>query len=368
MKEAIGNKQIVFILFASIVGFPFSIPMDFAVSAGTCGWTIAIICALLATPPIFMISSINMHYEKRGFHEYIEDIAGKYLALAIMIFFLARYLSSTMMVAGSITRLVRLTILEFTPLWALFIVFIACCSYTSSKSLTSLSYIYEFYGLILTFIFSLLILAMLTKGDFINLRPFFVKEDMPTYLKEGFRNLIAFAGFDKLFFVPLFRKENKKIHKYLVVSILLITICYIASFEATLAVSGVNETVLYDDIFFLSIRGIELHHFDLIRRLDLFALSNFIFSSLMIVSFNLYASNVIIYHYLQKLNFRSVTIPLISVIIYIFASIICISFASIFTSEAYVKITSNMAIVASYIIPIILFTIVKVKNYEKKTL
>ncbi|WP_186428981.1 GerAB/ArcD/ProY family transporter [Clostridium sp. BSD9I1] len=368
MKEAIGNKQIVFILFASIVGFPFTVPKDFAIYAGTGGWTIAIICALLAAPPIFMISSINMHYEKKGFHEYIEDITGKYLSLAIMIFFLIRYLSSTMMVAGSITRLVRLTILEFTPLWALFIVFIACCSYTSSKSLTSLSYIYEFYGLVLTFIFSLLILAMFTKGDFINLRPFFVKEDVPIYFKESLGNLIAFAGFDKLLFVPLFRRENKNIHKYLIISILLITFCYIATFEATLAVSGVNETVLYDDIFFLSIRGIELHHFDLMRRLDLFALSNFIFSSLMIVSFNLYASNMIISHYLQKLNFKSISVPAISVIIYILASIMCISFMSICSSETYVKITSNIAVVSSYIIPIILFTIVKVKNYGKKIL
>lgn len=368
MKEAIGNKQIVFILFASVVGFPFSIPKDFAIHAGTGGWTIAVISALLALPPIFMISSINIQHQRKGIHEYLEDITGKYLALPIMIFFLIRYLSSTMMVAGSITRLVRLTILEFTPLWVLFLVFIACCSYASSKSLTSLSYIYEFYGLLLTFIFSILISAMFIKGDFINLRPFFVKEDVPIYFKESFRNLIAFAGFDKLLFVPLFRRENKNIHKYLIISILLITLCFIASFEATLAVSGVNETVLYDDIFFLSIRGIELHHFDLMRRLDLFALSNFIFSSLMIVSFNLYATNIIINHYLQKLNFKSITVADISVIIYIFTSIICISFASIFASEAYVKITSNIAIVTSYIIPIILFMIVKVKNYGKKTL
>lgn len=367
MREVIKDKEIFFLILAGIVGLSLNIPKDFGMYASTGGWIIPILEGVVVLLSGFIILALNLKYEQKVIYEYLQDIVGKYLSALIMLLYFFRFIFLGSLVTRALLQVVKGTILNKTPFWPLAILFLLCALYAASRGLLSFSYICEFYYLCLILLSIIVLITMFSSGELINLRPVFVKEDSTIYLKESVRNLRVFLGLDVLLLIPLNKQSNKNINATLMLSIIFIVIFYIVSFEATLAVSGIDDTVLYDDIFLLSVRRVEIYGIEFLRRLDGIAIINFIISILMMVALDIYCAGAILNHYLKKMNFKKINLRFSCSIATFICFLICIYIPDAFVLKKLLNFCVILSATTCLAVPILLFIIAVVKNYVKKT-
>ncbi|WP_097027056.1 GerAB/ArcD/ProY family transporter [Clostridium peptidivorans] len=367
MKTIIEDKYIIFLLFSGVVGLFTNIPKEYATYVGTGGWVIIIIDLLLILPPSFAIIWLNKQYEGKIIPEYLVEILGKYIAFPINIIYFIRFFIIVPLMTRALLVMVKSTTLETTPIWPLALVFISCACYAATQGIKSLAYICQFFVLIALAVSSILFFALLSKGGFINLRPFFVKEDIPLYFKESIRNLRIFFGAGVLFVMPFSKKDNKKANIYLLIGYIIITLFYLFVFWGTVAVAGINQTVLFDDIFFIAVRSVEIQNLEILKRLDGLAITAFIFTSLMTVAIDIYGAAVILKYYLEKTKIpKKTTFSFSCIATSIAGFVFCIIIPNTFALKQYLSIAFKMAWLTAFIIPMILFVIVKIKNRISK--
>lgn len=366
MKAAIEDKYIIFLLFSGVVGMFTNLPKEFGKCAGTGGWVVIVMDLLFILPSSFAMISLNKHFEGRLIHEYLKDCLGKYISIPVSFLYFLRYFMLVPLMTKSLVSLVRGTVLETTPTWPLALLFIGCACYAASQSIRTLAYICQFFVSIALFLCCILFIAMFSKGELINLRPFFVKEDIPTYFNESIRNLRIFFGAGVLFMVPFSEKENKHSSKYLLIGYLLIALFYLLVFWSAVVVKNIYDTVLYDDIFFLTVRTVEIERLEILKRLDGLAIAAFIFTSLMMVAVDIYCSGMMLSYYLSKANLKVINFNISCIIISVIGFVLTIIIPDTFTLKKYLQISYIIAWMTSLIIPPLLFVIIKVKGKLKK--
>lgn len=367
MKEVIRNTEIFFLILAGIVGISLNIPKDLGMYAGTGGWTIPLIEGILIFFSGLIIAALNMKYEQKAIYQYLQDIMGKYLSPLIMLIYLLRFIVLGSLVTKALLQIIKSTILDKTPYWPLVLLFLLCALYAASRGLQALAYICEFYYLFLMILSVIVLVTMFNGGEAINLLPLFVKEDIPLYLKESLRNIRIFLGLDVLLFIPLNKQNNKNMNFTLLLSIMFIALFYIVSFEATVVVSGIEDTVLYDDIFLLSVRRVEIYGIEVLRRLDGIAITNFMLSILMMVALDIYCAGATLNHYFKKTKFKKINLGISCSIATIICFIICIRIPDAFVLTKLLEYSIPLSVATCLVIPVLLFIIEAVKNYAKKT-
>ncbi|MBE6069014.1 MAG: hypothetical protein E7211_15180 [Clostridium lundense] len=362
MKTIIEDKYIIFLVFSGVVGLFTNIPKEYGTYVGTGGWVIILIDLLLILPPSFAIVWLNKQHEGRVIPEYLVEILGKYLALPINILYFTRFFMLVPLMTRALLGMVKSTSLETTPIWPLAFIFLTCACYAASQGIKSLSYICQFFVLTALILSSILFFALLSKGGFINLRPLFVKEDIPLYFKESIRNLRIFFGAGVLLVVPFSKKDNKKTNMYLLIGYMIITLFYLFVFWGTVSVSGINQTVLFDDIFFIAVRSVEIENLEILKRLDGLAIAAFTFTSLMMVAVDIYGSAVVFKYYLEKTKMpKKMTLSFSCIVISVIGFVLCVIIPSTFALSKYLLISYKIAWLTSMILPIVLFIIVKIK-------
>lgn len=363
MKTIIEDKYIIFLVFSGVVGLFTNIPKEYGTYVGTGGWVIIIIDLLLILPPSFAIVWLNKQHDGRVLPEYLVEILGKHIALLVNILYFIRYFVLVPLMTRALLGMVKSTSLETTPIWPLAFIFISCACYAAAQGIKSLSYICQFFILTALILSSILFFALLSKGGFINLRPFFVKEDIPLYFKESIRNLRIFFGSGVLLIVPFSKKDNKKTGKYLLIGYVIITLFYLFVFWGTVSVAGINQTVLFDDIFFIAVRSVEIENLEILKRLDGLAIAAFTFTSLMMIATDIYGSATIAKYYLEKTKMsKKSTLSFACITVSILSFILCIMIPSTFALRKYLLISYKIAWITSMIIPIVLCIIVKIKR------
>jgi spore germination protein len=367
LREVIKDKEIFFLILAGIVGLSLNIPKDFGMYASTGGWIIPILEGAVVLLSGFIILALNLKYEQKAIYEYLQDIVGKYLSALIMLLYFFRFIFLGSLVTRALLQVIKSTIMDKTPYWPLALLFLLCALYAASRGLQALAYVCEFYYLILMILSVIVFATMFNSGEAINLLPLFVKEDIPLYLKESLRNVRIFLGLDVLLFIPLNKEKNKNINFTLLLSIIFIAMFYIVSLEATVAVSGIEDTVLYDDIFLLSVRRVEIYGIELLRRLDGIAIMNFILSILMMAALDIYCAGSILNHYFKKTKFKKINLGIPCSIATIICFIICIRIPDAFVLTKLLEYCIPVLAATCLVIPVLLFIIAVVKNYAKKT-
>jgi len=367
VKTIIEDKYIIFLVFSGIVGLFTNLPTEYGSYAGTGGWVVIIIDLLLILPPSLAIIWLNKQYDGRIIPDYLDEILGKYLALPINIVYLIKFAMLVPSMTRSLLGMVKSSTLQTTPICPLALIFIACGCYAAACEIKYLSYICQFFILIALTLSSIVFFTLLSKGGFINLRPFFIKEDIHLYLKESIRNLRFFFGAMVLLVIPLNKKNNKKANIYLLIGLIISTLFYLLVFWGTVAVCGINSTVLFDDAFFIAVRSVEIQTFEILQRLDALAIAAFTFTSLIIIALYIYAAASILKYYLVKIKvLKNITFSFSCIIISIVSFLICIIIPNEFALGQYLSISYKLSWFTSVIIPIILFMIVKIKNKRNK--
>lgn len=363
MKDYLTNREISFVIFSIVVGYGvINLPKNVAESAGTGGWLSILIGAAIAAIFAYIITYLGYIHKNKTIYEYCELLTGKVIAYIFIIIYIVYYFMFFTMVTRMASETIKLTILLKTPVWALTLVFLLTVYYAVIKKLRIIARICEIYGLIIMITAIAVYILIFSQGELINIKPFFVVENIPTYLKATIVTVFPFIGFEILTIIPFHKEENnKKIFKYTTLIIIGIGLFYILVVEACISVMGVDGIIQYKAALYATIRRVDVKSLEFLRRLDGVFIMGWIMAIFCTITLSAYGVVFLTSKLFKKINIR--LLAFIVILISFIVSQIPDTISQIQKVLDYVGYSSLFTIV---IIPTILFIITKVKKYDKK--
>lgn len=364
MKENLSNRQIAFYIFGAVVGYGIlSLPKQAAEYAATAGWISIIISTIITIMGMYIITFLNYTFKNMTFDEYSKILVGKFISkLFIVLFIIYLFMISSMSIRDA-SNIIKNSILIKTPSWIIILVLLCLCYYASSKGLQVIGRLCEFYGILIIVSTILISIVSFGEGDILNMLPVLGFTGIWGPLKSLKQLLVAFIGGELLLIVPFSNKNNNSVFKYTLFMIAFIGLFYIIVFESNLSIIGAEDLVHYYDAMIISAKRMDVHFLEFFRKIDGIVLATWImalFTTISILSYGLI-------FFIKKLFKINNTFKLSTVII-ILTFIISQLPPKTEDVRKILSYTSYLGLFCSFIIPLILFIVTKVKKYDKKYL
>ncbi|QXM07085.1 GerAB/ArcD/ProY family transporter [Crassaminicella indica] len=362
MTDYITNRQIAFIIFGALVGYGvMGLPKNVAESSGTGGWFTLIVVTFIVMIITYMVTYLSYVHKNKTIYEYSQILTGKVVTYIFMNLYIFYYFLVFSMLGRISSETIKLSILLRTPVWALSFVFFSIAYYALTKRLRVIARICEIYGVIIIVVTVMMHFAMFTQGKFINLKPFFVMEDLPAYLKASVKLIFPFLGVEILTVIPFNKKNSKNVLKYTVFIVAFVGIIYILVAESCISVMSVDGIIHYNDAVLATIRRIDIQSLQFIRRLDGIFLIIWIMAIFCTMIIWAYGGIFLLSKFFKKVHFNY--LALVVVIMAYIVSLIPTTFEQV---QKILNYVSYYGLVCMVLIPAILFFITKVKKYDKK--
>ncbi|GAA0177547.1 GerAB/ArcD/ProY family transporter [Clostridium sediminicola] len=365
MNKSLTNRQIAFIIFGIVSGYGIlSLPKTIAESSGTGGWFTLLIATIIVMIFTYIITYLGYVHEDKTIYEYNQIIVGKGIASIFIIIYCLYFFMLFTMGTRMACEAIKQTVLIKTPIWALIMLFYLVMYYAVAKRLCTIAKVCEIYGAIIIISAIVIHLAMTTQGKVINLKPFFVIEDIKEYFKATSVTIFPFLGIEILTIVPFNKKNNdKNIFKYTISMVGFIGIFYIFVFESCISVMEIDSIIYYQDALFATIRRIDIESLEFLERLDGIFLIIWIMSIFCTLTLEAYGSILLLSKFLKKINFN-----LISALVFAMSFFIALVPKTIDTAQKILDYVGYTSIITAGLIPLILYIITKVKKIDKKTI
>lgn len=364
MNEYLTDFQICFLIFCFTIGYEIiTLPKDLVEYMGTSAWIGVIILTILIGIFAAILVKLNTVFIEKNFYEYAIILTGKkwakLIGLIYFLLFMIIYANFPKLYANTL----KLIVYPRTPLWVFELLLYLLCFYGICKGLKNISRICEVYGLIQLILMTLILVITLNEGKSVNILPLINFYKPKEFCKGIVYNLISFVGIEALC-LTTFSKDNKKTLKYTEIIIGIIGIIYILTVETCLAVLGAEEVIKYSNVVLTTLRTISITMLDIIARLDgmfIFIWNIGFISSALVAA---YGSVHFLYFILDK-KVAKVKLGLI-------LTLICFlySFFPIFLMHEKIVVIYTVFVFSLFttiLIPSILFILMKVKRYDKKS-
>ncbi|WP_066826848.1 GerAB/ArcD/ProY family transporter [Clostridium tepidiprofundi] len=359
MNESLSNKQIIFIIYGTIVGYGIvGLPRKAVEAAGTSGWICILIAGIISTFVTHMILYLSYVYKDKTLFEYSNILVGKYITYVFVSIYIIYFFIMFTMITRISSEVIRLTILLETPQMVLCIFFYLVAYYAVMKKIRVVGRLNEIYSIItICFIVSIQ-LTMFSQGKLINLKPYVVTSDVVVYFINSFKMIFSFLGMEILVAIPLTKENDKKIFKYSSFMIIGLTFLYIILTESCIALMGVDDVIHYKDVLFVAIRRVDIQPLQFLRRMDGIFISAWIM--VIICSVMLFSYGAILF--VDKL-FNKIKYNIIVFVVFVLSFVFSQIPKTIAQIEKIIDMLSYLGVVTVLIIPLILFIITKVKRY-----
>lgn len=363
INKSLTNWQVAIMIYSSVFAYGvISLPKEITEIADTGGWFSVVIATIIFSGMAYIITYLQYTFQDKTLYEYSQQLVGKvitYLIITVIILYLFTYFT---MIVRSYSEIIKLILLFKTPVMAICISFYIVVGYALIKGINAISRFCEIYCLvnILGFIFIISILA--TKGKLINIQPLFFSDDFAKYLQAVSRTILPFMGIETLYFLPINRIENRNIFKYITLILGLVGIMYIYILEVCISIVGADAIIYYKFPLFSIMKGIDIYHLEFFRRLDsicIFLWSLNIFSSTCLRGYEIVT-------FVKKISTR-VKCKYIIAFVILLALIVLQIPKTVEQLDLILKYNSYLGIGITIVLPIILFTIMKVKKYDRQT-
>lgn len=362
MNKSLTNRQCGFVVYSAIVGYGITnLPQNTAEAGGTTGWISILIVTVVAIIATYIITYLSYNNENKIVYEYSEELVGKFITFIFKIIFITYFILTFSYLIRMYAETLKLVMLNKTPIWAIEILFYVVVFYAISKGLNVGGRVCEIYIPVAIAGMLLMSFALFTQGNLINLRPFFVRQGVMSYLKSAFQLVLPFLGMELLLFIPVNKKDNKGLYKYTLGTVLFIGIFYIFVVESAISVVGAETAIIYKASLFNIVRGVDVHYLEFFRRLDgiyMIIWTMDVFCSICLWGYSLTVSLGSIFKGAKYNALLTVTI--------IISFIISLIPKSKLLVEKIINYASYIGIAAAFFIPTILFIVMKVKSHDKK--
>ncbi|MBF8982759.1 endospore germination permease [Lutibacter sp. B2] len=362
MKEYLTNRQIAFIIFGITVGYGIMpLTKNIVEKTGTGGWSSLVVAIVIAIILTYILTYLGYVHENKTIDEYSEILTGKYITFIFIGIYIIYYFLAFTLVTRMASEMVKLNVLVKTPVWVLSLFILAIAYYAVIKRLQNIARICEIYGMIIIIAFIITIGAMFTQGKLINVKPFFVVEDIKIYFKAIPITIFPLLGMELIGIIPFDRKiNNKKIFKYTTFMVAFIGILYILEMEACMAIMG-QSVIYYKASLLATIRRIEITSFQFLSRLDGIVIVFWLMAVLCTVIIWAYGTVFLIHKYCRRIHFN-----LLAFIVMALSFIVSRMPKTVDLVEEIYNNVSYVGFIAAGVIPMILLIITKIKKYDKK--
>jgi spore germination protein len=359
VNESLTNRQIAFLVFGTVVGYGIlGLPKTITEKAGTGGWFTLIMA--LGVVITFTCTTTYLAYvhENKTLYDYSNILVGKYITIIFMIIYIMYFFIFVTMITRISSESIKLMILINTPVWALSLIFLSVAYYAVIKRLGVIARICEIYGFIIVIGALIIYVSMFTQGKLINLKPFFIPEQVGEYVKATVVTIVPFLGIEILTIIPIDRRKNdKKIFKYVVGIVTFIGILYILNVESCISVMGVDGIVYYEDALFATIRRIDIKSLEFLERIDGIFIVLWLMAIFCTITLGAYGSIFMISKLCKNIKFELLAFVVITI-----GFIVSQVPRSIDDVRIILEYLAYLGLVTSGLIPIILLVVTKVKK------
>lgn len=361
MNETLTDRQIAFIIFATVLGAGYVyIPKIATENAGTGSWITIIFSSLIAIVFTLVFVYLGYVHKNKTLFEYSKLLIGKFVTYIFMFMYIGYFFSFFSIYSRIFCEELKIFIMPNTPLYALDILLLFVIYLVLSKRIRALARLCELYGIIIIIGLAALSIIIFSQGEIFNIRPFIDITDFSVYFKAIPATLLPFLGFEILGTVPFEYKNTKKIFRYCALIILIIGSLFIFISESCMSVIGPDDIVHYDLALFATLRSIDVPFLDFLRRLDGIAIITWFMSVFCHLSLFAYGSIFFINKCFEKLQYKFIvpTVLLLSMIVFGMPK-------TYMQAKNALDYIGYMALLTSFFIPALLLIITKVKKYDK---
>ncbi|WP_129600708.1 GerAB/ArcD/ProY family transporter [Anaerophilus nitritogenes] len=364
MKQTLTHRQISFIVFGLVVGYGLiNLPQKVAESGGTQGWVSLVFATVFTMFFTYIILSLSLSYPNQTIDEYSKVLMNSFFSYIIVIFYIIYFFISFCMMTRITCETIKLTILTNTPIWVISLTLLIVVYYAVIHKIFTIGRICEIYGMMIITGSIFLFFAIFLEGEWIHLLPFFEVQQLPKYIYNSKSIVFSFLGIEILTILPIQKKDNIHVYKYVLGMILFIGFFYILDVEACIAVMGSENIIYYHDALLATLRRIDIKELQFIRRLDGIFIIVWIMSIFCSVLIEVYAT----VHLISK-KFKNISFSKIAVFVSIIGFFISLLPMTFMQTEEILDIVSKMGVLTVVVFPTILFIIEKVKKNVKKSI
>lgn len=348
-------------LIVSIIGIKiFSYPRMVIETTGNDAITITIIGGILSILFILFIESVISKNNYGDISLILESNFGKITKYLFLIIFCIYFITSAALGLRVFSELIRMHLLSKTPTEAILFTLIFTGNYHIRKGLENIISFNQIMFLVILIPIVLLLIFPLKQGDITNILPLFTL-DIKNYLYPILFSLYSFSGYEIIYFIIPLMKNNNKVKKITIRSIIVVVFFYLSVIIVTLSVFTKYDAKYQMYSLITLARVIDIPG-TFIERWDGIVLS------LLIVLF--YINFVSLYYFagdtISKIfNFRDVKISLlfVSPIIYIFS---LYPGNVIELEKITLKLSIPLFIITSVILPVLLYIKILIKKVREK--
>ncbi len=256
----ISHIQLRGLIVSNIVGVGvLSLPNSLANSVGNNGWLVLIIAGALFIGVFMIYDRIFKLYPGKDFFEIAKETLGLFYYPCLLIIFLY-FLLFVVIITRNLGELMKIFLLQTTPVGVIIIVFILASTYLSSHEIDAIGRLgYFLYPIIIMFT-GFIIAISLPKADFTHLLPV-LQTDLKSIAKGIGTSIFSFLGVEIALFAIPYVEDRENVIRSGVIGIITVTLIYIALYVMTIAHFSIDQIKAIVYPILLLVRQLDLPGF-----------------------------------------------------------------------------------------------------------
>ena len=191
------------------------------------GWIAIILTGLLIIPLFLVYNKIFQLYPEKDIFQIGREVLGRPIFTILLLIILADFILTLGLVSRNLAELIKIFLLQTTPLEVLLITFILTSSYVACSEIDVIARVsYFIYPATITFAV-IIVLISLPGADFTRVLPLF-QTDIPSILKGIKDSFFSFLGFEVILLAIPFVEKKENTLKSEVMGITTVILIYLA--------------------------------------------------------------------------------------------------------------------------------------------
>lgn len=258
MDPKISHIQLRGLLVSMIIGVGvLTMPVPLVEHMGSDGWAAILIVGLMSALVFTIYYNIFRLYPNKDFFEIGRLTVGKPIFNIFIVFYIIHYLTLLALISRNLGELVKIFLLQTTPLEIIILTFILASTYLASYEIDKVSRAgYFVYPIIIIFTAAITLIA-LPGADFTNILPVF-QSDIGGFISGSREIIFSFMGLEILFLAIPFVEQKDKVFKTGIYAIVTVTLIYLVSFLMVLTNFSQKQILLQNYPILILIRQLDI--------------------------------------------------------------------------------------------------------------
>ena len=357
-NNKINKTQLAVILINSVIGVSaLSLPNALATEVKTDGWVVILGAGFISIILMSLINSVAIKYPGKSMVEFGRELVPTPVANIISLIYMVEFLIIGAVILKFFNEVMSVFLLSKTPYRVINITMLLLGIYMVRSGIEAMGRLFMISTMLLlipTLIIGLSIMPDINVENFfpiLHTNPLIILKAMP-------KTISSFSGFQILFFITFFVKEDKKsLKKYNIIAMIFVVVMYLFIYLGTLGKYGANKLEYQLWPVMSIMRSIQIPS-AFLENIDAIVMSVWIVSVFTSLSIVLYGSSFIFSRVLKADEMKPFVIPA-AIIIYMIAALPENVAEKIYYTEKVINFTSVITLIT---VPILYFIISKIKE------